>query len=153
MNEKNCIICGKLFQPTASAQKICSSIHYRSCVICGKSFRILKPSDIRRCCSTSCSVKLRESTMVDRYGVTQPFKSAEFLEKRENTNLLKFGYKHAAQSPKIREKERCIFQEHYGVDTPFLMSDFKDKSKATCLEKYGVEYTSQIPTRKKSKSD
>ena len=86
--------------------------------------------------------------MLDRYGVTQPFKSSEFIEKREQTNLKKFGYRYASQSPEIKEKERQIFQEHYGVDNPFLMEDFKEKSKATCLKKYGVEFTSQIHGRK-----
>ena len=131
MSLKYCIICGKPFEPTARAQKVCTDTHYRSCSVCGTDFVIKRPSDNRRCCSKSCVVRLRETTMVDRYGVTQPFKSKKFLEKREQTNLKKFGYRHAAQSPEIKEKERQIFQDRYGVDTPFLMPDFAEKSKRT----------------------
>jgi len=146
---KRCILCGKLFCPKANAQKICEDTHYRVCVCCGKPFKISRPSDYRRCCSKKCSVELRKTTMINRFGVSHPLKDETFLRKREQTNLKKFGYKYAAQNPEVKEMERRIFQERYGVDTPFLMKDFLDKSKKTCMEKYGVEYTSQIPNRKK----
>ena len=148
---KTCILCGKQFQPKFNAQKVCNDVHYRKCKCCDNYFIIKRPSSSQQCCSKQCSIKLREQTMFDRYGVTQPFKSKEFLEKREQTNLKKFGYRHAAQNPEIKEKERMIFQERYGVDTPFLMPDFSEKSKRTCIEKYGVEIISQISNMKSSK--
>lgn len=144
---KKCVICGEYFEPKHNAQRICNNQHYRKCKFCGKEFPINRPSDSKQCCSKECTEKLREKTMVDRYGVTHALKSDKFLKKSEETQLARYGVKHASQNKDVKAKAASTFLSKYGVTTPFLMSDFQSKSRETCLERYGVEFTSQIPGR------
>lgn len=144
---KKCIMCGSLFEPKTNAQRICERKHYRSCAFCGTPFEIKRPSDSKNCCSKECTIKLREATMVERFGVPQALKNKDLLHKAEETCVERFGYKHPSQSPDIKERVKQQFIDKYGVSSPFETDDFKQKSKDTCLRKYGVAYTSQIPGR------
>lgn len=141
--KKVCKLCGKSFETDKLSQKICPDIHYRSCEICGKKFVITMPSNSQLCCSKECTVKKRQNTMKERYGVAHALQNPELRKKAEQTSIERFGVAHAAQSEEIKEKEKKIFQEKYGVDHPFLMSDFWDKYKQTSLDRYGYEYPMQ----------
>lgn len=148
MKMKTCALCGKLFEPRSNPQKICDDTHYRNCVVCGTPFVVPRPSYTKQTCSNKkCVEKLREMTMISRYG--KPFSQQidSMKEKSKQTNLEKFGVEHAAQSSEIKAKMKSTNLERYGAETPFTASDFQEKSKQTCLRKYGVEYTSQIPGR------
>lgn len=140
---KICKLCGKEFEPTTNAQRICKDIHYRSCEVCGTQFVITRPSASQLCCSKECTQKKREATMIERHGVAHALQNKELLKKAENTTLERFGVKHAAQSDEVKQKVREHFNEKYGVNTPFQMDDFWDKAKQTNLEKYGTEYAIQ----------
>lgn len=144
---KKCILCGKEFHPTNNAQKICSDTHYKTCVICGKPFEINLYSKNKETCSRKCTAKLREKTMVERYGKPFAQQVDSIREKSIQTNLEKFGVEHPAMSEDILSKMRKTCQERYGVDTPFQMEDFQEKATKTCRDRYNVDYTSQIPGR------
>lgn len=144
---KTCILCGKEFQPTTNAQKICSDTHYKTCVICGKQFEINLYSKTKETCSRKCTAKLRERTMVERYGKPFAQQVDSIREKSIQTNLEKLGVAHPAMSEDILARMRKTCQDRYGVDTPFQMKDFQEKATKTCRDRYNVDYTSQIPGR------
>lgn len=142
-SDKVCIICGKTFKPTSSAQKVCSDKHFKTCEICGQEFEISAASRHTKTCSIKCTEKLRESTMLKRYGSRFATQSVEILETIYSNNLIKYGVKIPSQSAEVKEKAQSTFLEKYGVTSPFKMEDFQEKSKKTCMERYGVEFTSQ----------
>lgn len=144
---KTCVLCGKPFEPTSNAQRVCDRDHYRKCKYCGKEFLIHRPSDSKQCCSKKCTELLREQTMMTRYGVAHALQNEHIMRKSEDTQVERYGVKHAAQNEDIKNKVAAKFVEKYGVNTPFKMQDFQDKVAKTCLERYGVKYTSQIPGR------
>lgn len=144
---KRCVLCGKLFEPATNAQRVCTDAHFRECKNCGELFEIHRPSDSQQCCSKACSKKLREQTMIARYGVAHALQSEQFIEKSEATQLARYGVKHAAQNEEIKKRTGDAFESKYGVRSPFQMDDFQSKSTKTCLERYGVAFTSQIPGR------
>ena len=144
---KLCKLCGQPFEPRTNAQRICDRTHYRECRFCGKKFAIKCGSDSQRCCSKECTQKLREQTMIERYGVAHALESKQFVEKAEQTQLERYGVKHAAQNEDIKKRTQQQFFEKHGVRTPFELPDFQEKATNTCLKKYGVKFTSQIPGR------
>ena len=150
---KPCALCGKKFIPEKSSTRVCGSVHYRSCAFCNKPFVIKRPSDSQNCCSKECIENLRKSTMVKRFGVEYAMQNPEIRDKRDSTNLQRYGNVVPAKTDAIKEKIRQHFLDKFGVSTPFLLDDFQDKSYATCMERYGVGYTSQISGRTKKIQD
>lgn len=59
-------------------------------------------------------------------------------ESTKITNLEKYGYENAFQSPEIRDKQRKTILEKYGCENVFQNNDIKDKIKETFLEKYNA---------------
>lgn len=144
---KTCILCGKEFEPSHNAQKICTDKHYKTCAICGKQFEINLYSKNKETCSKRCTARLREKTMTDRYGKPFAQQIDSIRDKSVQTSLQNYGVEHPAMCDEIKSKMRETCQERYGVDTPFQMEDFQEKATKTCREKYNVDYTSQIPGR------
>jgi len=60
-------------------------------------------------------------------------------EKREATNLKKYGVKHPIQLTEIKEKRTKAFFEKYGVNTPMHIPEFVQKQKQTLISNYGVD--------------
>lgn len=144
---KTCILCGKEFEPSHNAQKICTDKHYKTCVICGEQFEVNLYSKNKETCSRTCTARLREKTMTDRYGKPFAQQIDSIRDKSVQTSLQNYGVEHPAMCDEIKSKMRETCQERYGVDTPFQMEDFQEKASKTCREKYNVDYTSQIPGR------
>ena len=101
-----------------------------TCLNCCNMFTIPKSKN-RQFCSVSCSQKYTKS------------KNKNWLDKRENTNMLKYGVKSPLESEDIKTKYRSNLIDKYGVDNPFLVKEFKDKAKQTIKSKYGVNVASQ----------
>ena len=101
-----------------------------TCLNCCNIFTIPKSKN-RQFCSVSCSQKYTKS------------KNKNWLDKRENTNMLKYGVKSPLESEDIKTKYRSNLIDKYGVDNPFLVKEFKDKAKQTIKNKYGVNVASQ----------
>ena len=144
---KTCVLCGKKFIPKLSSQRVCYDDHYRNCKFCGKKFRIYRHKDSQQCCSIDCTVKLRESTMVERFNVPHPFKSQELWERYRKSSLNHYGVDHPMKSDEVKDKVASTNLSRFGVSTPFLMDGFKDKAYNTCMQKYGVPDTGKIPER------
>ena len=144
---KMCIICGEPFVPKSNAQRICDRDHYKVCAYCGKPFLVPKTPNHQKCCSPECTQKLREQTMIQRYGVPYSMQNADILQKSKETMFKHYGYDSVLKSPEFQNRIRNTFIERYGVDHPSKLPDFIDKVNATCLERYGVAFPTQIPGR------
>lgn len=172
---KICKICGKEFTSQSSNGSICPNSHYKPCPVCGKDVKLKRGREYEppRTCSAECRKKLRESTMVDKYGVTTPLliqdvhrkgitaaHSDEATLKRVETCTSKYGVdnpmkckeiaKRSADSRRphmseISDKIKATFLAKYGVDNPMKVPEFVDKIADTMLDRYGVKAAAQLP--------
>ena len=78
--------------------------------------------------------------------------SDEITNKREATNIKKYGCKNPFGNKNIKEKIKKTVFDKYGVTYVSQSDEIKEKVKTTCIERYGVEYSLQLPkTREKMK--
>lgn len=64
----------------------------------------------------------------------------ELKERREQTNLERYGYKHNWSSPELRKNGQYKTNlEKYGTKYPQKLEKIKQKVKNTCINKYGVD--------------
>ena len=63
LHGKKCELCGKMFLPKSSSQRVCKDKHCNVCVVCGNEFEIhsVKDKDKRTCCK-KCSAAYRKQT-------------------------------------------------------------------------------------------
>lgn len=85
----------------------------------------------------------RNQTNLERFGTTNPNSLPEIRQKIEQTNLERYGYRDANQSPEIQQKKRETFLKNYGVDNPNKCPEVRDKIKKTNRERYGVDSYTQ----------
>lgn len=113
----------------------------------------------------------QKNTFIENYGVDNPRKNREIIEKlRQNLlnpvtqeklkqrNLERYGVEYVSQSPEIKEKVKQTNLERYGVENAMQnkviakkLSDIlkspevREKIIQTNLERYGVQHASQSP--------
>lgn len=66
-----------------------------------------------------------------------PFSRLEVKEKIRQTNLLKYGFENAAQSPDVKERTKQTVRERYGVDHALAAPEIRRRIEETNLRKYG----------------
>ncbi len=92
-----------------------------------------------------CSVQKREITNLEKYGTNCVFKNEDIKTKIKKTCLEKFGVENASQCPEIHQKkvETCLknYGCEYGTQSPIV----KEKIVQTSLEKYGVSSPMHVP--------
>ena len=147
------------------------------CIHCGKQ---LTEKDVllgHVFCSHYCQTQSEQrkqsakQTNIEKYGVDNPAKNKDVLEKRKQTCNEKYGADNVVQSDYFKQKAKDTLNEHYGVDTPFQselirdkakqslidsigvdnpfkLAEIQQKAKQTRLEKFGVEYYSQTQQHK-----
>lgn len=102
------------------------------CPNCNKSFEIPWWEGKRRTfCSGKCAQFFTKS------------KDKTWLEKRDSTNMERYGVKSPLESSELLQRYKDSIMEKYGVDNPFLVKEFRDKADATILERYGVKVATQ----------
>jgi very-short-patch-repair endonuclease len=69
-------------------------------------------------------------------------------EKREETNLKKFGYKNPFMSQEIKKKIEETNIKKYGHKSSMQNKEIKQKAEETCLKLYGVKNPGQIEEAK-----
>lgn len=84
-----------------------------------------------------------QKSLLTKYGVEHPSKSALSMTKRRQTNLQKYGVDEVFKNTEVRRKIRDKLQELYGVDHPVHNDDIADKIKTTLKKKYGVDNPSK----------
>ena len=62
----------------------------------------------------------------------------EILNKKKKTNLDRYGFEEANQSPEIKSKIKQTNIHRYGCSCTVHNEDIQEKSKQTCLRRYGV---------------
>ena len=100
------------------------------CLNCNNIFTISKSKN-RQFCSVSCSQQYTKS------------KNKDWLNKRDITNIEKYGVKSPFESEQVKTKYKNNLIEKYGVDNPFLVKEFKDKSNQTIQDRYGFKHANQ----------
>lgn len=65
------------------------------------------------------------------------------INKRNATNLLKFGTTNPMSLSSVKEKRQSTNIERYGVANPFVLPEIQQKHKDTCISRYGVSHSSQ----------
>lgn len=83
-------------------------------------------------------IKKRDQTNLKRYGVKIPLKSSIIKLKREQTNLKRYGVKEVFLNSKIQQKIKKTIKKKYGCDYPHQSPEIRAKFKQTLLRKYGV---------------
>lgn len=163
MCTKICEMCGKEFQTKSRTRRFCDRPHYATCYICGKIFELPNnnlgyylPRLDRITCSGTCKGKLANQnlkpgeraeqirrSMQKQHNVDNPGQLRSTIEKREKTNIIKYGDKCPLNNPDVRAKQIARCQEEHGTDYITQTQEFKDKSKATCRRKYNKDYITQ----------
>lgn len=100
-----------------------------------------------------------KQTCLERYGVDNPMKSAQFLEKSKQTCLEKYGANCFLTSDEFLNKKGYYIEkskqtrlERYGVDCAMKTSIIKEQVKQTCLERYGADWNCMRPEAKNSRN-
>jgi G:T-mismatch repair DNA endonuclease (very short patch repair protein) len=75
--------------------------------------------------------------------ISREERKTQILEKRKQTNLLKFGTPFPSQSKKCQEKYKKTCLEKYGVENISQLEEIKNKKIKTCMEHFGVEHPQQ----------
>ena len=82
----------------------------------------------------------REETNIIRYGVKCNFSNPENYNKCKQTWIEKYGVDNPGKSEMVREKTKNTMIERYGVENIFQSENFKQKSINTKQDKYGDGY-------------
>ena len=163
--KKVCKICGKEFESKGKFP-LCDNCKIQRCVICGKEFTPAYPYD-GKCCSNKCRAELRKKTNMEKYGVDNPSKRPEVVQKikatfedkygghpmatkevqnkAKATNLERYGVEHAAQNEQIKQKGiDTLTRNHGGVG--YSSPEVREKIEATNIDRYGAAtpFESQI---------
>lgn len=115
--------------------------------ICGKEKKLVKNCKniyIKTCGNQECIVKLRETNMLERYGVKHALQSSEISKKMTNNLIEKYGVDNISKLDTIKNKkvETCI--KNHGVSYPMQSKNILDKSKNTVFVLYGVDNISKL---------
>jgi hypothetical protein len=91
----------------------------------------------------------REQTNLVKYGGTNPSNSKKVRQKAKNTMIEKYGVEHALQNEKFLTKSKETLKSNYNVDHPMYSFKIKQDLKKSLLDKYGVDNVMKVPEFKK----
>jgi len=96
------------------------------------------------CCSKDeCLVKKRNESNLITYGYENVFQNKDIKEKIRQYNMNNFGVEYYSQTDEFKIKYKETVLDRYGCEHVAQNQEIKDKTKATNLDKYGVEHYSQ----------
>lgn len=101
--------------------------------ICGEhlSFIGFKNGYRASCGKKGCFVEMRKKTCIENWGVDNPKKSKEILEKEKQNILDKWGGEHYMYNDEVRSKYKDTMVDKWGVEWPSQSEDLREKSKST----------------------
>jgi len=133
------------------------------CSVCNKeSKKCLYSLSFPFICS-SCQMKIsaeknnaldkRKQTNIMRFGVDNAMRSEEIKKKQEKTVMDKYGVKNVLLLDDIKDRCRQTLLDIYGVTNPGQSKEIRDKIETTNIERYGVKNASQaLPVKEKIKA-
>jgi hypothetical protein len=161
MNKIKCQICGKEFKKIEYHLSVKHNMNSKEyfdkyideqgkCGTCGKptTFLGLKYG-YRKYCSSKCAAsnfetkQKREQTNLKKYGVKNISENEAIKQKKKETVFQNYGTTHPLKNIEYREQQKAKNRENFGQDWYTQTKDFKQSYKKTCLEKYGVENFAQ----------
>ncbi|AQQ73775.1 zinc-ribbon-containing protein [Kurlavirus BKC-1] len=89
----------------------------------------------KRC--PDCLKDRKEATCLRLYGVTNPAKNRQVMEKAEETRLRKFGVRHVMQRPDFVARAQATNLEKYGLKYAFMSQETHEKIVETMYKRYG----------------
>lgn len=96
-------------------------------------------------CNTSCSaadpavVAKKNATMINTYGFVSSFSDPTTQQHIKESSYKKYGVSNPAKSKQVIDKMKQTCRERYGVDSTFQSDEIKTKIAKTNLERYGVD--------------
>lgn len=99
----------------------------------------------KTCCSSSrIMLERRTQTNLKKYGFENASQSPEVIAKREATNILKYGHKNVFSSNKIQSKIVETNRSKYNCNYYTQTQEIKTKSKETSYRKYNVDFFQRL---------
>ncbi|AMQ10907.1 zinc-ribbon-containing protein [Brazilian marseillevirus] len=89
----------------------------------------------KRC--PDCLKDRKEATCLRIYGVTNPAKNRQVMEKAEETRLEKFGVRHVMQRSDFVARAQATNLERYGLKYAFMSQETHEKIVETMFKRYG----------------
>ena len=113
---KICELCGEPFTSSSNTAKYCNRNHYRPCPVCGEPVLVERGKEYEppKCCSETCSNKLRCQTCQDRYDVDVISQSEEIKKKLLQVTGHKFR---KATQEDIDQGKQLYVRESYTRNT------------------------------------
>lgn len=90
----------------------------------------------------------RENTNLEKYGFKFFTQTQDYLDKTRETNLEKYGVEYYPQTEEYKEKLSNTNILKYGVSSYAKTPEYLKRRKETCIEKYGVDSYSKTPSFK-----
>lgn len=157
-----CGICGEEYDSKSARRKVCYKDHYQICPDCGVSvvWNTLAPFHGCKPCNQKRALVKRRATLMEKYGVSDVFKSDEFKAKAKQTMIDRYGADSPAKVPEFQAKIKATCIERYGVDSPMKVPEIvqkvrnkrathqeqiTQKQKMTMLDRYGVLNPMDVP--------
>lgn len=92
-----------------------------------------------------CSAQKREITNLEKYGTNCVFKNEEIKTKIKQTNIERYGVENPSQCPEIHQKKMETCLKNYGYESALTSPIGRQKIIQTNLEKYGVSCAMKLP--------
>ena len=134
-------------------------IIHAKCDVCGKEKQIIYKAYNKNIksggyygCSNECSINKQNNTNLKRYGFKNVMRSDIIKNKLKKTNLERYGVVTNLLHEDTINKSKKTNQKKYGVDHNSQSSEIKEKKKQTSVKKYGVDsYFKTNEFKKKTK--
>jgi hypothetical protein len=99
-----------------------------------------KGAPIDQCAKSpnSCpAVKARKiANSIEKYGTAYPWQTKDIIEKRNQTNLAKYGHISSIMNPGIQAKRKKTMLDRYGVEEPTQNEEIRAKAAAGVKQSY-----------------
>lgn len=96
----------------------------------------------KKCTSVQRTEK-RNKTNIDKYGNTCSLQAPKIMAKAKESLIKRFGCDNVFKHVDIRQSIKKTNLEKYGAENPFASIELKAKLRRTCKEKYGTEFPMQ----------
>lgn len=117
----------------------------KKCKFCGSvdNLRIDKIGRIYSICNICYPIEKSKETS-NRWINTTNEEKKRIKDKRETTNMLRFGVEHAAQNKEVQDKMKITCLERFGVENVYKSPEIIEKIQNTKLEKYDDIYYNNL---------
>lgn len=92
---------------------------------------------------SKCAAQKREETNLKRYGVKNVMSLPEILDKIKTSTQNKYGVDYAMQDKYLAQKQQDVISDKYGVKSFLGTKACRNQLVRRCMEKYGVSHPMQ----------